>query len=102
MSKGIKSPHRLTKAGDTEALSRVMWLALRRVGRILQKPDALEDAILHVASTAATLAGAYSNVTKTHALEAELTALQEESHELRATLSRPATTDQRSSQAEAN
>lgn len=79
-----------------------MWLALQRVEELLRNPEADPDVILKAASTVATLGGAYSNVTKTHALESELNDLQKVFNEFRATLGRPAITDSGSSAAQTN
>lgn len=87
---------RRPKPGDTAALRRVMWGAILRTEDVLLNKSNEPELTLRAANALATLGGAYGNITKTHALEAEINALQEDLHELRATLSRPTRTTKRS------
>ena len=63
-------------SGDLEALRREVWFALRRVGDVLDNPDATPDEICRAANSLAALANSYRGVTEAAELVPRLEAIE--------------------------
>lgn len=85
---GPKRPKRGTRPGSIRQVRLRLWWAIQEASELLDEPDT--ETKLKAISAMSTACGAYGNLTKTHALEAEVEAMQKDLHELRKTLSRPA------------
>ena len=74
---GPKRPRlRRRTSGDLEALRREVWFALRRVGDVLDNPDATPDEICRAANSLAALANAYRATTEAAELLPRLEAIE--------------------------
>lgn len=97
---GAKGKARGTRPGSIRQVRVRLWWAIQEAAELLDTPD--PDTKLKAISALSTACGAYGNLTKTHTLEAEVETLQKELHDLRATLSRPASARRRATSAPPN
>lgn len=95
-----KPTKRGTRPGSIRQVRLRLWWAIEEASGILDHPDT--DTKLKAISAMNTACGAYGNLTRTHAIEAEVEAMQKDLHELRKTLSRPANATERSAAATVN
>lgn len=84
-----------TRPGSIRQLRLRLWWAIDEASTLLDAPE--PELKLKAISAMSTAAGVYGNLTKTHLMESELVALQEDLNELRQTLGRPASASNRSS-----
>ena len=74
---GPKRPRvRRRTSGDLEALRREVWFALRRVGDVLDNPDADAGDVCRAANALAALANSYRGVTEAAELVPRLEAIE--------------------------
>lgn len=76
--------------GDMAALQRELWHALRRIGEVLDQPNADAADLCRAGHTLAALANSYRAVTAEHDFERELADLRRELYEATAALGRAA------------
>lgn len=89
-----KPRKRGTRPGSIRQVRLRLWWAIEEASTLLDEPDT--ETKLRAISAMSTACGAYGNLTKTAAIEAEIEAMQKDLRELRTTLSRPAERDSRS------
>lgn len=89
-----KTPKRGTRPGSIRQVRLRLWWAIQEASELLDEPET--ETKLKAISALSTACGAYGNLTKTAAIEAEIEAMQKDLRELRTTLSRPAERDSRS------
>lgn len=85
---GKNTPRRGTRPGSIRQVRLRLWWAIQEASELLDEDD--NETRLKAISALSTACGAYGNLTKVHALEAELEAIRKEFHDLRASLGRPA------------
>jgi|SRR5690554_4895653 len=83
-----KPRKRGTRPGSIRQVRLRLWWAIQEASELLDEPET--ETKLKAISALSTACGAYGNLTRTHAIEAEVEAMQKDLHELRKTLSRPA------------
>lgn len=92
---GTKRRKRSNRPGSIRQVRARLWAAIETAADMLEHPE--DDVKLRAVSAMSTAAGVYGNLTKTHTMESELVALQEDLNELKQTLGRPASASNRSS-----
>lgn len=97
---GTSGARRGTRPGSIRQVRLRLWWAIQEAAELLDEGD--NETRLKAISALSTACGAYGNLTKVHALEAELEALQREFHDLRTTLGRPTSADSLSGAAAPN
>lgn len=83
---GTNTTRRGTRPGSIRQVRLRLWWAIQEAADLLDEGN--NETRLKAISALSTACGAYANLTKVHALEAELETLQREFHDLRTSLGR--------------